>query len=469
MADDASELAWLSLAQAGRSIQSGELSSLEVTRALLARIAQIDSRLNSYATVLGDRALNDAASADRELAKGQSRGALHGVPIALKDLCDTAGIVTQGGMPLYADRVPATDATVVARLKQAGAILLGKLQMTEGAFSAHHPDIAVPINPWGDALWSGVSSSGSGVATASALCFGSLGSDTLGSIRFPSAVNGITGLKPTWGRVSRAGILPLAESMDHVGPMARSAEDAAIMLGAIAGVDSADPTCSRQPVPDYPDALNKPLNGVRVGIDRGLVEANADSSLTAVCDTALATFEAEGLVIKEITMPAMAGIASDALQLCVAETALTHRDNYDANAEKYGPVLTNLIEAGRRVDATDLLEIGYRRMAFEGAMHALFDEVELIILPAMNVAAPTNEDLARQVNDLSARMARLLFTAPIDMSRHPSLTLPGGATEHGLPVAFQLIGPHFGEAHLLAAGHLFQRETDWHQRRPPVD
>ncbi len=468
MNDSKSGIAWLTLAEVGREIYNGNVTSYEVTGAILGRIASLDSELHSYASVLAEQALTEARAADREIASGQYRGPLHGVPVAVKDLCDTAGVVTMGGMPVYASRKPSTDATVVARLKAAGAVLLGKLQMTEGAFSAHHPDVTVPVCPWGPELWSGVSSSGSGVATASALCYGSLGSDTLGSIRFPSTVNGITGLKPTWGRVSRAGVLPLAPSMDHVGPMARSAEDAAIMLAAIAGYDSADLTSSRSEVPDYLAALNNPLAGIRLGLDKKLVEDNADASMTRACTDALQSFENKGLSIREITMPAMKDIASDALQHCVAECALAHRENFNKYPNEYGPVLSGLIERGRQVDAPSLLELQYRRMEFEGAMDSLFDDVDLIILPAMNVAAPTNEQLAKQVDDLDARMARLLFTAPINMSRHPSLTLPAGVTADGYPVGIQLVGRHFGEAELLAAGYLFQRATTWHERRAPI-
>ena len=467
MTNNANEIVWLSLAEVSRQIQSGQLSSVQITTALLDRIGKLDSRLHSYATLLAEQALINAAKADRELAAGHNRGALHGVPIAVKDLCDTAGVLTMGGMPINANRIPSKDATVVARLNDAGAVLLGKLQMTEGAFSAHHPDVIAPINPWGDDLWSGVSSSGSGVATASALCFGSLGSDTLGSIRFPSAVNGITGLKPTWGRVSRAGVLPLAQSMDHVGPMTRSAEDAAILLATIAGFDANDLTSSRALVPDYRAALTRPLSGVRLGVDRAIIDSHADAATKNACDAALESFAAAGFTITDITMPAMIDTAKDALQLCVAETALTHKKNFDTQPEKYGPVLSALIQRGRQVDTDSLLQIQYRRQAFEGAMNSLFEEVDLILQPAMNVAAPTNEALARQATDLDARLARLLFTAPINMSRHPSLTLPGGTTEDGLPVAIQLIAPHFAEAELLTAGHLFQQTTDWHQRRPP--
>src|SRR6516162_806371 len=217
------ELCYLELVEVGRRIQARQLSSVEVTQAVLDRIARLDPRLKAYATLTPDLALAQAREADREISRGTLRGPLHGVPIAVKDLCHTKGIPTAAGMPIHKEYRPDRDATVVSRLRAAGAIVLGKLQLTEGAFGAHHPAIDPPINPWSAAHWTGVSSSGSGVATAAGLCYGSLGSDTGGSIRFPSTMNGVTGLKPTWGRVSRAGVFALAESMDHIGPMTRSA------------------------------------------------------------------------------------------------------------------------------------------------------------------------------------------------------------------------------------------------------
>jgi amidase len=233
MASD--DLCLLDLVEIGRRVQARQLSSVEVTQAVLDRIARLDGRLKSYVTLTADLALAEAGRADAQIAGGAIRGPLHGVPIAVKDLCHTKGISTSAGMTIHKDYRPEQDATVVTRLREAGAVLLGKLKLTEGAYAAHHPSIDPPINPWSAAHWTGVSSSGSGVATAAGLCYGSLGTDTLGSIRFPSTMNGITGLKPTWGRVSRAGVFPLAQSLDHVGPMTRSAADAAAMLGAITG------------------------------------------------------------------------------------------------------------------------------------------------------------------------------------------------------------------------------------------
>jgi len=245
------DLCYADLVEVGQRVQARRLSSVEVTQAVLDRIARLDGRLKSYATLTADLALAQAKQADAEIGRGTIRSPLHGVPIAVKDLCHTKGIPTAAGMPIHKDYRPERDATVVARLREAGAVLLGKLQMTEGAFAQHHPSMAAPVNPWSAAHWTGASSSGSGVATAAGLCFGALGTDTLGSIRFPSTMNGITGLKPTWGRVSRAGVFALAESMDHIGPMTRSAADAAALLGVIAGADADDPTATQDPVPDY--------------------------------------------------------------------------------------------------------------------------------------------------------------------------------------------------------------------------
>ncbi|MBL8675170.1 MAG: amidase, partial [Rhodospirillales bacterium] len=263
------DLHYMDAVEIGRRIAAREVSSVEATRAQLARIEALAPRLKAYATLTADLALAQAARADAELSRGERRGPLHGVPIAVKDLCFTKGIPTAGGMAIHRDFRPGHDATVVTRLRDAGTVLLGKLQLTEGAFGQHHPSIDPPVNPWSAAHWTGVSSSGSGVATAAGLCFGSLGTDTGGSIRFPSTMNNVTGLKPTWGRVSRHGVFALGESLDHVGPMCRSAIDAAAMLGILAGADADDPTAVQDAVPDYLGAIDDGVRGLRIGIDRG--------------------------------------------------------------------------------------------------------------------------------------------------------------------------------------------------------
>ena len=294
-------LHYASLDEVARRLRARQISSVELTRALLDRIGRIDPRLKSFATLTPERALADAEARDAETAAGGSRGALHGVPIAVKDLCNTAGVPTASGMMIHRDNVPTEDATVVARLKAKGAVILGKLQMTEGAFGAHHPSIAAPLNPWNAAYWTGSSSSGSGAATAAGLCYVSLGSDTGGSIRFPSTMNGLSGLKPTWGRVSRAGVFPLAESLDHIGPMCRSALDCAIVLGAIAGEDERDPTAVPLAVPDYAATIGSGVAGKRIGRPVNLKDLDDDGR--RALEGAVEGLAKAGATILDVALP----------------------------------------------------------------------------------------------------------------------------------------------------------------------
>ena len=276
----ANDLHYSELVEIGRLIQKRELSSVAATQSQLNRIAQLEGQLKSYAYVMATSALEQAKAADLEIAAGKVRGPLHGVPIAVKDLCWTKDAPTAAGMKIYRDNRPKEDATVVIKLKEAGAVILGKLQLTEGAYADHHPEVDPPRNPWDAGLWAGASSSGSGVATAAGLCYASLGSDTGGSIRFPSAANAVTGLKPTWGRVSRYGVFELAATLDHIGPMARSAVDCGAMLGAIAGADPNDPTALLEPVPDYLANLSGSLQGTRIGVDPRWTSEGVDAAST---------------------------------------------------------------------------------------------------------------------------------------------------------------------------------------------
>lgn len=460
------DLCYLGLVDVGQHIRTRQLSSVEVTRAILERISIRDGRLGSYATLTPELALQAAAGADREIDSGRRRGALHGVPIAVKDLCNTEGIVTAAGMSIYRDFVPQRNATVVSRLEAAGAVLLGKLQMTEGAFSAHHPSIDPPVNPWSSDHWTGVSSSGSGVATAAGLCYASLGTDTLGSIRFPSTMNGITGLKPTSGRVSRAGVFALAESLDHVGPMTRSAIDAAAVLGAIAGADPDDPSALEVPVPDYLAAINNGVDGLRIGIDRSLIARGADADIVRVIEDSCAVFAKLGADVRDVVCPSLDQVARDAVKLCAVEAAVAHEATFPIRSEEYGPVLTRLLESARKLDGLTLTRILRRRAEFSRQLATFFGEIDLLLMPAMNTASPTIAWLAERIDDAQERHARILFTAPFDMSGSPSLTLPGGTTSDGMPVGFQIIGRHLDEALVLRAAHAFQQATQWHLRRP---
>jgi len=457
----------MGLVEAGRAIAARKLSSLELTQTMLDRITALDPTLHAYATVTADLALERARAADAELAGGRSRGPLHGVPIAVKDLCYTKGIPTAGGMAIHCDFRPDHDATVVVKLAAAGAVSLGKLQLTEGAFGAHHPEVTRPVNPWKADAWTGVSSSGSGVATAAGLCFGSLGSDTGGSIRFPSTANGITGLKPTWGRVSRYAVFELAGSMDHIGPMTRSALDAAAMLGAIAGADVNDPTASAEPVPDYLAGIDGGIAGLRIGLDRALI-ASADADVLRVIDEAERVLSGLGAKIVPVTVPAPDRVVADWVTLCAVEAAAAHEATFPSRADRYGPVLRTLLERGRSVDGLTISKIWTERQRFSGALANMMRDIDLLLVPAMNRAALSWAMIEAAGREPAEIAGRLRYTAPFDMSGSPTITLPGGFTASGLPVGFQLVGKHFDEALVLRAGHAYQGATDWHTKRPPV-
>lgn len=456
------DLHYQSLDEIARRLKARELSSVEATRSMLDRIDRLDPKLKSYARVTPERALADAARRDAEVVAGKSRGPLHGVPIAVKDLCDTAGVATAAGMAIHAARVPDKDATVVARLKQAGAVILGKLQMTEGAYGLHHPTVDPPVNPFNAAYWTGVSSSGSGVATAAGLCFASLGSDTGGSIRFPSTMNGLSGLKPTWGRVSRAGVFPLAESLDHVGPMCRTALDAAIVLGVIAGPDPNDPTAAPQPVPDYAVAAGVGVKDRRVGIPNNLIGADADCQ--RALDGASAALQRQGAQLVDVTLPDLDEAAAQWLAQCGVEAALAHEATFPSRRTEYGVEFAALLDLGRGLSGLELTRLQLTRARVTGEINQLLASIDLLLLPAMAVAAPSLA--AMKVRTPQTIASRLRYTAPIDMSGHPTLTLPGGMTADGVPVGFQIVGRAFDEAGILAAGHAFQQATDWHMKHP---
>ena len=463
----ASELHYLDLLDVGRRIQSGEMTSVGVTESMLARIKAEDPRLRSFVTVMAEQAMADARKADQEIAAGRARGPLHGVPLAVKDLLWTAGVPTTHGMTINRNFIPREDATTVRRLREAGAVLLGKLAQTEGAFADHHPQIPPPVNPWGEALWPGASSSGSGVATAAGLCFGTLGTDTGGSIRFPSAANGITGLKPTWGRVSRYGAFELAASLDHIGPMTRSAADAGAMLAAIAGSDPLDPTATPDPVPDYLALMTRGVEGLRVGIDPAWTLDLVDSPTKEALQAAIRTLEAAGASIREVAFPSQAAqVTDDWTPLCAMETAVAHEATYPSRREEYGPGLSALIDLGRSLSAMDVQKMQLRRADFTGRVRHLFKSIDLLLVPAMSVAAPSFERMKTLGEDHEFLKGVLRYTCPFDLSGSPTLTLPGGQTADGAPVAIQFAAADFAEHLLVQAGWAFQRATDWHKRRP---
>ena len=330
-------LHYQTITEVAARIKSREISPVELTESQLNRIAALDGELKSYATVMADQAMAAARTAEQEIVAGHYRGPLHGVPIAVKDLCFTAGVATMGGLLALRDFVPDSDGTVVRRLNDAGTIILGKLNLTEGAMAGYNPAFDIPINPWGADRWAGASSSGSGVATAAGLCYGSLGSDTGGSIRFPAAACGTVGIKPTWGRVSRYGVLALAESLDHVGPMTRSAADAGIMLQALAGHDPNDPTSLRAPVPDMLAGLGQGVEGIRIGVDERYIGDDVDAEVAEATLAGARLLESMGAQLVTVQMPDTLPFSRAWGVLCSAEAAAAHRDTYPSRADEYGP------------------------------------------------------------------------------------------------------------------------------------
>jgi amidase len=330
----------------------------------LDRIAGLDGPLSSFALVTADAAMAQAEAAAIEITSGLYGGALHGVPVAVKDLFWMEGVPTAAGGTVYKRLRPDEDATVVRRLKAAGAVVLGKLQMTEGAYSDHHPSVTPPKNPWNATYWPGISSSGPGVATAAGLCFGALGSDTGGSIRWPAAANGLTGLKPTWGRVSRHGVLELAPTLDHVGPLARSAADAGAMLGAVAGRDPNDPTAVLVPVPDYQAAVRQGGQDLRIGVDPAWNSDGVEATTQAVLSEAVEAFRALGATIGAVRFPDVTQTVADWSPNCAVEAAVAHEATYPARKEEYGPVLASVLDTGRTLSGTDYQKILLRRLDF---------------------------------------------------------------------------------------------------------
>ena len=461
------DLAYLSLVEVANLLKTRQVSPVELTRALLDRIAHVDQNLHSYRTVLADRALAQARRAEAEIARGEYRGLLHGVPIAVKDLVYTAGIPTLCGSTLMEGWLPDYDGTVLRRMEDAGAVLLGKLHMTEFALRWHHPAWPAPVNPWGADRWSGVSSSGSGVAAAAGLCYGALGSDTGGSIRFPAACSGIVGLKPTYGRVSRYGVFPLAKSLDNVGPMTRRVADAAAMLGVIAGHDPDDPTSSHRAVPDYVSRLGQDVRGLRIGVDERFIRDGVDPEVSAAVLGAVKQLAALGLEVVAVTVPPIdPQLMMDTWStLCAADAADAHRATWPARADEYGP-FRQWLESADTKTAADYAAAHNTRLEYAGKIAGLFEEIDLLACPAMPYAAP---QIGADALPLPApNVVRPRFTYPFNFSNSPTLTLPCGFTSDDLPIALQLVGPHFAEETLLRVGHAFEQSTAWHTRIPPV-
>jgi len=457
------------ISEVSELLRSRAVSPRDLTEAMLARISALDPALGSYVTVVAERAREQAAKAEREITQGEWRGPLHGIPMGIKDIFYTRDIPTGVGSKILSNWKPAHDAHIVERLDDAGTILLGKQAMTEFAFSGYHPDFEPPRNPWDPERWAGVSSSGSAVAVASGLSFGSFGTDTGGSIRFPAAVNGIVGIKPTFGRISRYGTFPFADSLDHVGPFARSVEDAAILLDAVAGRDRRDPLSLRVAGDSYRAATRQSVTDLVVGYDESYCHDHSSPEVAAAIEKAAAVLADAGARIVPVDIASLFELCGYFGILSGAEALLVHAEIFPARKSEIGPTFVELLETCASAHAVDLARAYSVWARVSARLDEVFDSVDILCLPSMGVSAPTLGEVAPQpVISPEAMAEYLAFTAPFNFSGHPTISLPCGLSSEGLPLSLQLVGRATREVDIIAAAAAFEKATSWSTLRPPL-
>ncbi len=465
------ELQRFTLASLSRAIQARDVSPAEVTEACLARIERLDRSLNAFITLTPDLALADARRAEQEIARGRRRGPLHGVPIAVKDIFATAGVRTTCGSRVLRGWIPDHDATVVRRLKDVGAVMLGKLNMSEFAYAAIHPDFGPPRNPWNLDRFTGGSSSGSGAAVAAGLCFGATGTDTGGSIRSPAAHCGIVGLKPTYGLVSRAGVVPLSWSLDHAGPMARTVEDVAIMLDAMEGLDPADPTSIAAPNGDGSrvplEAAAATVRRLRIGVLAEFFGDRTAADVGARVRDAVRLMQPLVARVEEVTLPLLDESCAAWWTICLAEASAYHQQTLAARAEEFGPIVRERLQAGLAIPAAQYLQAQRVRRAAIREFNTLLARVDLLVLATTFAEAPPI-DATDAVHSSDVLRLRIAPTAPFNLVGLPALSVPCGFTDSGLPVGLQIVGRHGADRVVLAAGHVYEQAAGWWGRRPPV-
>ena len=466
---------YLDLRAVARRIAARELSPVDLTQRMLARIAKVDPVLKSYATVMGDQAMADAKAATAEIAAGRYRGPLHGVPIAIKDLCWTKGARTMGGLAVRRDFTPDQDATVVTRLRSAGAVMLGKTNLSEGAAAGYNPAMDVPLNPWNHDRWPGMSSSGSGVSLAAGLCFAAVGTDTGGSIRMPSSANGVVGLKPTYGRVSRYGVMAMAPSLDHVGPMAREVADVAILFDAMAGPDPRDPTSLNAPPAEAVKALGGGVRGLRIGVDHAYALERTDPAQARAIEAALKVLERQGAVLTPVRMPDLSQVAPSWMTICGFEMAAAHAATYPSRASEYGPYLREFLATGGAVTATTLADARRRRAELIARLDTLLAEVDAMAGPAggdpawpITHAIQTGPLPAYHRAWSAAQPRSAEFMMPMDLAGVPAICLPCGFSPEGLPYSLQFTGRRLSEAMLCRVAFAYEQATDWRTRHPSM-
>jgi aspartyl-tRNA(Asn)/glutamyl-tRNA(Gln) amidotransferase subunit A len=464
------EPALMSLTAVAKAIAARTVSSREVTQSCLDRVAQWQPGLNAFMAIEADKALAAADAADAALAKGKASGALHGVPLAHKDMYYDAGHVVTCGSKIRRDFVATTTSTALQRLKDAGTVRLGSLQMVEFAYgpTGHNPHYGPVHNPWGLDHITGGSSSGSGSAVAARLTFAALGSDTGGSIRLPAHFCGVTGLKTTVGRVSRAGAMPLSQSLDTVGPLARTSEDCALLLALMAGADPEDPTAINGPLPDYMAATRESIKGLTIGVPTAFYVDDLDPEVARILDETLAVLKREGANIVQVELPEQRQLTAACQFVLATEAAAFHKRWMIERPGDYGAQVLMRLQNGLAVTAVSYLEAMRWRGPALAAHNAAVAGVDAMIAPVSPVAAPTiAESDVGNSPDAEAMIQRLTrFTRPINYLGLPSLSIPSGFTKGGLPVGMQLVGRSFDEAMILRIGAAFQRATDFHDRVP---
>lgn len=460
------DVPWLTLNEASHLLRSRKISPVQLTQACLERIERLNPKLNAFITVTGDSALAQAHEAEAEIQKGHWRGPLHGVPIALKDLFDTAGVRTTAASGVFKDRVPTQDSEVVRRLKDAGVVLLGKLNMHEFAYGGSSViSFFGPVrNPWSTEHVAGGSSSGSAVAVAAGLCYGAMGSDTGGSIRQPSAYCGTVGIKPTYGRVSTRGVIPLSWLYDHVGPMTRTVADAATMLQVLAGFDPEEATSVNAPVPDY-SALMKQGGPLRVGVPRSYFYEKLDPEVESALNTAISVIGKLAASVKDVETP-----ASNDTTILRAEAYAYHFDTIKKSPELYQPETLKRIRSAE--DVTTVAYIQARRQVdqYRHTIGKTFENVDVLITPTAPVPPYKIAELLGDPDNLRPKEILMLRnTRPFNILGLPTISVPCGFTKSGLPIGMQITAAPWAEATVLRLAQAYEQQTSWHTQRPNLE
>lgn len=457
---------WLTITEAAGLIQSRELSPVDLVEDALSRIKSLDKRLNAFITVMADQARAEAKAATDEIVKGNYRGPLHGIPVGLKDIFDVAGVPTSAASAVPREGVPDLDSECTRRLREAGAIVTGKLNLHEialgatGSVSAYGP----ARNPWNTERITGGSSSGSGAAVASGELFAAMGTDTGGSIRIPAALCGIVGIKPTFGRVSRRGLMPLSWSLDHAGPLTRTVEDAAVVLQAIAGHDPGDPASSRELTSDYTAGLRDGVKGLRIGVDAKYFGGDLPEDVGSAYGDALKALEGLGGELVEIEPPHMDELPGAVASIMLPEAFAFHEPLLKKHADTYNEEVRYRLELGATYSAAQYVNgLRFREMVVEAWRNDIFSRVDVVATPSTMAAAEPID-----AGDLSTTYSLIRFTNPFNLLGTPAISVPCGFTEDGLPLGLQLAGHWFDEATVLRAAFAYEQATDWHTRHPAI-